>query len=180
MRKRIDFPAIAGTVALCLSLTGCRNQSQPWVPVLEETSTVALKAEAEAAIAEVEAAQKALVTAPDEAAFSLEKAHLSLGRLLDYYLPVLEARERAYNAYRHYALGERHLTLKELDQVERILVGVAQGDHGHLLREMEDPLEEIEVARVALEANPDEARQALESLARRVNFLLLKAEMVID
>ena len=103
-----------------------------------------------------------------------------LDHLLTYYLPVLDARERAYNAYRHYQLGRSRETERELDEVEAILMEIAETEHSHLLRAMEEPLETLEDARAALHVAPDEATRELRTLSIRLNNLLLRGGLVLN
>ena len=56
----------------------------------------------------------------------------------------------------------------------------AETGHGHLLREMEQPLETLEDARAALDVDSDEATEALRTLAARLNFLLLRGGLVLN
>ena len=99
---------------------------------------------------------------------------------MTYYLPVLDARERTYNAYRHYQLGKTRETERELDQVETILMKIAETGDGHLLRAMEEPLETLEDARAALHVDSEEATKALRTLAIRLNFLLVRGGLVLN
>jgi hypothetical protein len=102
-----------------------------------------------------------------------------LDHLLRYYLPLLDARERSYNAYRHFYLGETDQTLRELDEIEALLLGVSELDDGRLLDEMQDPLEKVEDARAALRVGSGQAADDLEALATTLNFLVLKGELVL-
>lgn len=165
---------------LLASLAACGRAPEGWTPVLEESSAPFLRAETERAAAQVDLATDKLATDPEVATLALAEARDALDHLLDYYIPLLEARSRAYNAYRHFRLEEPAHAGAELDQIETILLGVAAGDHGHLEREMEEPLKTVELARAALEGDPSRAGEALETLATRLNFLLLKGGLVVD
>jgi shikimate kinase len=169
---------VAGALAL-LAGGGCSREPKSWIPVMEETSTAFLVTEAETIATRVRSASAQLPADPEAAAADLAKAQNGLDHLLAYYLPLLEARERAYNAYRHFYLGRTEQTLAELDEVEAILMRVAEADQGRLVREMEVPLEKIEDARVALGGNAQEATEALQALATRLTFLLLRGGLVL-
>jgi len=170
---------VAGTLALLVA-AGCSRQPESWIPVMEETSTGFLVTEAETIASRVRSASAQLPADPEAAAADLAAAQSGLDHLLAYYLPLLEARERAYNAYRHFYLGRTDQTLDELDQVEAILMKVAGADQGRLVREMEVPLEKIEDARVGLGGDAPEAAEALQALATRLTFLLLRGGLVLD
>ncbi|MFQ5526991.1 MAG: hypothetical protein ACE5GX_12120 [Thermoanaerobaculia bacterium] len=172
--------AIAGASLLVLALAGCNREPEGWTPVLEQTSTAFLKTETEEIASRVRLAQADLPVNPEKAAAELAEAEDGLDHLLTYYLPVLDARERAYNAYRHYELGRSKETERELDEVEPILLAIAESGHGHLLRAMEEPLETLEDARAALDVDSDEATEALRTLATRLNFLLLRGGLVLN
>ncbi len=170
---------ITGCGLAMLVFIGCGRAPRGWTPVLEEISTGFLKTETEAVASRVRAARGHLSSSPENAAAELAAAEAGLDHLLTYYLPLLEARERAYNAYRHYFLGDTAQTARELDEVERILITVGEGGNAHLLGEMEEPLEHLEDARAALGSDSDAASQALRALATRLNFLLVKGGLVL-
>ena len=53
----------------------------------------------------------------------------------------------------------------------------AEDGLGHLLREMEEPLERLEDARAALEGDTAAAREALQALATRLNLASLEGRL---
>lgn len=166
---------------LLVTFVSCNGSPEGWSPVFEQTSTGFLQTETENVAARVAEARAALDTEPEKASSALAQAEDSLQHLLTYYLPLLEARERSYNAYRHFILDETARTEAELDRVEAILLKVAEGGHGgHLLRELQEPLERLEDARASLDVDADEASQALISLATELNFFLLKGGLVMN
>jgi len=179
MSERTKRTTIAGLGLLMLAIAACNQAPEGWTPVLEETSTTFLRTETEAVAEEVRSAMSHLPADPESAAANLSAAEDGLDHLLTYYLPLLEARERAYNAYRHFYLGQIDKTARELDEIEKTLITIAESNHGHLLREMEDPLEKLEVARAAIEVDDAEATAALQELATRLTFLLLKGGLVL-
>ena len=180
MKEQTRQLILAGAVLTLLALAGCNRTPAGWTPVLEETSTGFLKTETEEVASRVRLAQADLPANPEKAAAELAKAEAGLDRLLTYYLPVLDARERAYNAYRHYQLGSSKETERELDEVEAILMSIAETEHGHLLRAMEEPLETLEDSRAALDVDSDEATRQLRTLAIRLNNLLLRGGLVLS
>ena len=180
MKKQTRQLILASVGFTLLALAGCNRTAAGWTPVLEETSTGFLKTEAEEIASRVRLAQADLPTNPEKAAAELAKAQDGLDHLLTYYLPALDARERAYNAYRHYQLGRTKQTQRELDEVETILMAIAESGHGQLLHAMEEPLESLEDARAALDVDSDEATKALRTLAIRLNNLLLRGGLVLN
>lgn len=171
---------LAGAGLTLLALAGCNRAPAGWTPVLEETSTTSLRTETEDVASRVRLAQANLLADPEKAAAELAKADDSLDHLLTYYLPVLDARERAYNAYRHYQLGKIKQTERELGEVETILMGIAESGDGRLLLAMEEPLESLEDAQAALGVDSKEATKALRALAIRLNFLLVRGRLVLN
>lgn len=167
--------------AALLALPACQEpRPEGWTPVLEQTSTAFLRQETQGALDRVREARAKLGSEPEEAGEALQAADRHLEQLLLYYLPLLEARERAYNAYRHYLLRETSMTLQELEEIGKILLAVSEKSGGHLLRELEPALEEIETAKVELDVDSERTEEVLVSLARRLNFLLLKGKLVLD
>ena len=180
MTALIQRRQIAGCGLVMLLLMGCSRAPEGWAPVLEETSTGFLSTETEAVASRIRLAKTHLPANPEKAATELALAEDALEHLLTYYLPLLEARERAYNAYRHYWLGRSRQTAHELAEVETILIAIAESGHGDLLRAMEEPLERLEDARAALDADTAEAARALQALATRLNSLLVKGRLVLN
>lgn len=179
MAQSLRQPVTAAWWLVPLLLVGCGSAPDGWTPVMEETSTTFLRTETQAVASEISQAKADLLADPEKAAKELAAAEDRLDHLLTYYLPLLEAREYAYNAYRHHILGDSAQTARELAHVESILIAVAESGHGHLLREMEEPLEALEDARVELRADGREAAKSLKYLATRLNFLLLKGGLVL-
>lgn len=179
MTRRPRQPILAIAALFLMILAGCSRAPEGWAPILEQTSTVFLRIETEKAAASVHRALADLPADPEQAAVELAEAEDMLDHLLTYYLPILDAREAAYNAYRHHQLGKAYETQRELEEVELILMEIAQAGHGHLLREMEDPLELLEDARAAIDVDSDEATDSLRALATRLNFLLVRGGLVL-
>ncbi|MDX1503676.1 MAG: hypothetical protein R3325_15060 [Thermoanaerobaculia bacterium] len=162
-----------------LAAAGCSPAPEAWTPVPQESSTTFLDSEVETAAAHVRSARSALPADPEGAAAELAGAEEALTRLLGYYLPLLDARGRAYDAYRHYRMGRTRETERELAEIEKILIRVAGGGGETLLREMEAPLEKLGDARAALASGADEAGEDLEALASRLHFLLVRGGLVL-
>jgi hypothetical protein len=171
------FPLLV--LGLLGSAGGCDSRPEGWTPVLEETSTVFLETETARVLSHIEAARDRLGTDPAGAEAELSDAQATLEDLRDYYLPILHARERAYNAYRSLYLGDGARVMDELSGIEEILGTVAADAESGALQELQALGEALADARLAVEAGSEEAGPALESLARRLNQAALKGDLIL-
>ncbi len=158
----------------------CDQPDVDWQPILERSAGHALRVEVERAASAVEAAVPVLGSNPEEAAVLLRGADQSLRHLVDFYLPLLEAREHSYNALLFFNLDKLERAEEELDLAESRLTAIARVDHGKLLREMEPPLEDLEDARAAVRADPVIAHELLQSLTTRLNNMVVKGGLIVD
>lgn len=158
---------------------GCESRPEGWTPVLEETSTVFLETETARLLDHVGTARDRLATDPAGAEAALEEAQSTLEGLRDYYLPLFQARERAYNAYRFLYLDDKARVLEELSAIEGILGEMADGVRGGGLQELQTLGEALADARLAVEAGPEEGAPALETLARKLNQAALKGDLIL-
>ena len=127
---------------LCVA-AACDRPDITWQPIIERSASQAIRSEVVMAASTVEAAVEIVDSEPEEAALLLRAADRSLRHLLDYYLPLLEARECSYNALLFFNLGELDRVEGELDRAEGRLIDIARLDHGKLLQEVEPPLEDL-------------------------------------
>jgi len=162
-----------------LLLVACAPRDAEWEPLLEGTSVTFLSSAVGAVGEHVRKARETVDSDPAVSADELDRAQEAIGNLLGYDLPLLEARQLAYNAYRHYQLGESAAATPELDRIESLLIGVAESGPAHVLGELEEPLRNLEVARATLDERTPETATALRSLATRLNLLLLKGDLVL-
>ena len=158
----------------------CDQTPAGWTPVLEETSTAFLESEMERLLEHVRVASDALESNPAQAADALAQAQGSLERLSFYYLPLFQARERAYNALRSLFLGDEARVKAELEQIEGILIHLAESAEGAEFQELKSLAETVADARLAVEAGPEEAQTPLELLARRLNQAALKGDLILN
>lgn len=177
MRWLGQWVGVTALVALC-GLGGCRKEPEGWIPVLEQTSTDFLQNHTGRALDEVRQARRLLPAEPDRAIEALDQADVVLEELLGFYLPIFEARELTYNAYRELYLGRRAESERALGDVEGILHQVAKRDSRYY-RAVEGPLEHAEKAKLSLEAGSAEARETLNALANELNFIVLKGDLVL-
>jgi hypothetical protein len=159
---------------------GCDRSPEGWTPVLEETSTVFLETETRRLSEDVGTALTELRADPERAEAALEEARKSLDHLLTYYLPLLQARERAYNAYRYLFLGDDDRCVQELGKIAEAFEGMVGAFDGGALSELTSLAEMVADARIAALADPEAAAPILESLGRRLDLVVLKGDLIID
>lgn len=167
------------SAALALVAAGCDRRPAAWIPAPVETSMTSVRSEVEAAAEDLDSARGLLEADPAAAGQRLDEARGALERLLGYYLPLVDARARAYDACRHCSLGETHAAAAELDQIEVILLAVADRIGPHLEPEIARRLETVSDARAALTATPEQAPELLERLAHELNFMVIKGGLIL-
>jgi len=161
------------------NLWGCTERPEAWSPVLEETSTTFLETETDRIRGEVGRALKLLPADPDGAAAALREAERNLGHLQEFYLPLFRARERAYNAFRYFRLGEHDQAVREVDAIEGTLASMVEEAQGSPLQELQSLAEAAADARLAVEAGQEEGGRALEDLARALNQAVVKGDLIL-
>jgi hypothetical protein len=174
--SRIAFLIVAlSPLALC----SCEREFESWAPPLQEASTRYLRDEAEQALTLLKGAREHLTSDPARADHDLAGAEEAVLRLAVYYLPLLEAREHAYNA--HFLLHARQTKAvqEELDDTRRILEEVAEQGGPQLTREVEETLSIVGEARASLDNAPEEASRSLSSLVVKLSYMLLKADLIL-
>ncbi len=169
--------ARAGGLALILATASCTETPEGWTPVLEQTSTTFVGEETDAALEEIARARATLTEEPGEARDALERAELTLRRLSGVYLPVYEAKTRAYNAYRYHLLGRDDEAGSELAGIESTLLDLGGRADPPLLGELERIDELTARARLEVEAGSEEASEALRRLAEGLETFLLKRDL---
>lgn len=161
-----------------VALVGCGGTPSAAKTPPALTSSRALTEEAERALEALRHARSGVKSLPEHAERGLATAEAAILRLATYYLPLLEARELAYNAYRAHVLGDEKLSKAELDRIDGILMGVAEGLGEPVTEELQGPLEALVDARIALAGAPEQASDRLEALLERLNLILVKGELV--
>lgn len=161
-------------VGLVVAGSGCRREPAGWSPVLTEHSSIrVLQERLEDARAEIERARQEPSPSPE----ALERAYSQLQLLLEYHLPLLEARERATRAYRLHLLGRSRQAREELDAVQRLLERIAT-EHPGVAPELEQPLETLLHLRNSL-ASGKTAGTGFERLITEIHSLELKAGLAL-
>jgi len=177
--KRKGKRRIAGLLVLVGGAWGCDHEPPGWTPVLEETSTVFLETEVDRLVDHVETAREHLATDRSAAENALAEASSALEHLRHYYLPLFQARERAYNAYRAFYLRDLGRVAEELQKIEYILGSMALGSEGGRLQEVQALAEALADAQVAVESGGQGGARALEALARSLNQAALKGDLIL-
>jgi len=154
----------------------CQPVKQRFPPLTRDPSVGFLRAEVDTASAALAAALEGLPPKAGQSQAAIERAEQTLGRLSGYYLPVFEARQRAYNAYELASVDRMQAARSELDAVEKILLAVAQAESDHIARELQEPLDLLEEARLAL-ASDSGTGEHLAALAEYLSLMLLKGRL---
>jgi hypothetical protein len=169
------------TICLLAGLPACQEQPAETPPLLlEEPSMGFLKREIDDAMAEYDRGLAEPARDSEEVEAYLSRARDRLNRVNTYYLPLVEARERTYNAYQLRAYGRIDRSRQELGLVEELLTGVAKSQNDNAAREMEASLAVLESARVSLDGREAEALAKMETLIRELNASLYKGRIVVE
>ena len=86
----------------------------------------------------------------------------------------------AYNAYRFHLFGEDERSQAELDQIEEILLQLQETSGERLGPELVEPLGMVEQIRASLSGDRSGVPLLLEDLARRLNQMALKGELILS
>jgi hypothetical protein len=157
----------------------CGPESGGWPRLVQSPAAPYLSSEIETALDALSEGRAALPADAAAGREALDEAHAALSRLKTFYLPVLEASRRAYNAHQLAAIGETERAQGELDSIETILLATAEAGPVEVARELEEPLESLEEARVSLASASPETPQRFEWLAERLELILLKGDLVL-
>jgi hypothetical protein len=160
-------------IALLFVSIGCSQPHQGWEPPLEETSTRFLQSQVDESLRIVRSAQGEAGAHPEQVEDKLDAAARVLELMSGYYLPLLEARQRTYDAHRLLYYGDRHGTRSEIEAVERLLDEVAKFGGTALAPAMKKPLDLVSEAKAAVIAGSDNAPDLIRSLAIDLNDMML-------
>ena len=173
-----------GTLFVAVLLTlgglgGCQSFEAPGPTAVVSPAVPFLTAEVDRAVEALHVAREALPVDGVRANEALGEAEAALLRLQSYYLPLLEARQRASNARQLAANGDLGRAEAELGHIEATLLSLARTLGGEMGKQVEEPLALLEDARVTLARSSPEAPARLEQLAERLELMLLKGELVL-
>lgn len=181
--RHSSFPSIpvgASALALAAYLSLSCERPLPAGMVVEEPTASALRDVSTEALEKLRSAIQALEggAPPGEGLERLHQSEATLLKMTQYYVPLLDAHQRSYRAYRLY-YGDPSRVESELERIETILHDVVR-DRGS---EVEGPVGEalalVEDVRSSMEAHSPSAAHHLDELTRRLSFLLLKAELIL-
>jgi hypothetical protein len=175
MRNEAVISRMIAAIAGTLLLLAC--QQEQGAAIQEEGVASGFRNAAASALENVTLALEALKgdSPSKEVVESLERAEVSVRDLASYYVPLLDARERAYRAYRLYHTNRRQV-VPELARIEAILKDIARA---RPVGAVEDALVMVEMARIAAETDDPGVPHAIESLAHRLSLMILKGELVL-
>ncbi len=168
---------IAGCAGLLL-LVACGGWKEVRMELPELNSAGSLRTEIDRALREVKEAQAALSPDAGKARQPLAAAVESLHRLADYYVPVLIARDAAYNAYRLFQLRDNNAAVKEIDVAADTLAKTAEAGGGALNKTVQEPLDALGEAKLAVTGDRPEAGQTLQRAVYLLNGLIVKGGLV--
>lgn len=161
-------------------LVACQGIEPSGSAIVMNPAVPFLNSEVDRALQSLREARGALPDASADAREALDETEAALERLRTYYLPLLVARQRASNAWRLAASGDLGKAEGELGHIETTLLALAQSGGQEMSREVEEPLDLLEEARLALARGSPEAPARLEGLDERLEFMLLKGDLILD
>lgn len=175
------------TVLLCilgLFLAGCRQdrqQSGPWLPVLEPTSFSYFDDTVSKGLARINQAEEGLEAGNREKALEeLRQSRRALLELHHYFVPMTQVRQMVYDADRLYALNRSEAARVNLIRAKDILSSIGKSD-GETLREAADEAEVmIDRLLLAMEQSPADVSELFQSLGHKVNMLAIKGDLVLS
>lgn len=151
---------------------------QPLPPPTTGTSYRPLTEETERALRAIAEARRSLREDPDAAEAHLQRTATSLRRMRDYYLPLVDARARAYDARFCQLRGDTRRAARELETVEEIFLAASARDE-HVARCLRQPLVTLIQARSEVARGASAAADRIEQLGREVNLLILKGDLAL-
>ncbi len=178
--NRVVWSAVAALFAVTL-LVGCSSEPQSYPrahPVVEATELSPLRQAVESAHEQVEKANARLSSDDAAAREDLQRALHQLDDLRWYYLPLMEAREAALNAYREAWAGDDERRDRFLAQTRRLLLQVVERAGPQVDKMVEKQLEILADAEAEAHAGHD-PRPQLEKLASEIVHAVQEAPLVL-
>lgn len=161
-----------------LLLAACGRQQEVRTEMPELNSVGSLRTEIDRALREVEEARAGLGRESVKAGQALDAAAESLHRIAGYYVPVLQARDGAYNAYRLFRLNDKGGAVKEIDVAANLLVKTAGTGGASLSKTIQEPLEALGEAKLAVTGNRADAGPTLQRAVYLLNEMIVKGGLV--
>ena len=166
---------------LFLCLFACGQKGPDWIPVMEQTSTIFLDDQADKALRSLKNVESHL--SPDakvDVQKDIDDLHLTLAHLKYYYLPMLRAREHAYNAYRLYYLKRQDEVKKHLLEIKVLLEEIARRGDETLKGEMEELIDQAFSVEEALRLRPHQTQERFQTLLVKLNLKALRGDLFLD
>jgi len=179
VRRATPFVATTLLAALAGALA-CQSIETSAQAVVVDPEAPFLDSEVDRALTSLREAREALPEEVTPVREHLDRAEAALLRLQTYYLPLLEARQRASNARQLAVHGELRRADEQLGFIEGTLLELARTGGGDMSRQAAEPLDLVEDARLALTQSSPEAPARLAELTERLELLLLKGDLVLD
>ncbi|MCG6925658.1 MAG: hypothetical protein LJF30_10135 [Acidobacteria bacterium] len=171
--------AVSALLATVAGATACQPMEPSCAAALTSPGVPFLSSEVDRALKALREARDTLPPGGVDSGESLDRAEDALLRLQGYYLPLLEARLRASNAHQLAASGDLGRAEDELARIEETLLSLARTGGPEMGREVRSPLDLLEEARVALTESSPESPARIQTLAERLELLLLKGDLVL-
>lgn len=154
-------------LSLLLLLGGCsREEKQPWVPLLEDTTFSYL----------ADTTRQAL---DDLHAGTPEKAEHQLLALQHFFIPMTQVRQLVFDADRLAFNGRADQAGQKLEQAREILLKVGDADGEPLRAAVEELLVMLDGLQRTLRERPAEAPAGLAELGHKVNLMLTRGDLVL-
>jgi hypothetical protein len=174
------LPRIAtGVCAGLLLLAACGGPQEIQTEMPELNSAGSLRTEIDRALREVQEARAGLDPKSVKAQQPLDAAAASLQRLADYYVPVLVARDDAYNAYRLFRMNDKNGAVREIDVAVNILEKTAEAGDESLSKTIQQPLEALGEAKLAVNGDRPDAGPTLQRVVYLLNAMIVKGGLVV-
>jgi hypothetical protein len=164
---------------VAVAVAACQSTDQRFPLLARDPSVGPLRSEVESALAALAEARGALRPDVAKSDAAIGRAQQTLRDLADFYLPLLETRQRACYAYELASAGRSSAARSELDAVEAILLEMAKVEAGPVVRGLEEPLDLLEEARLALAAGASGSAEPIAALANRLSLMLDKGRLVV-
>jgi hypothetical protein len=177
MKARVSRLAL--TVTIAASACTSRPAPPPFPPLLQDSGLGALSDEMESALLSLDQARASLLTSPEDVPGALDRVEQALHRTRYFYLPVLLARDGVDNAYHLAAAGDTTGAQDQLSVAEKTLLDLAQSEDDHVARELKEPLDLLEEARVALATGAAQRADRLAELSHRLTLMLTKGRLIV-
>ncbi|OEU49260.1 MAG: hypothetical protein BA872_05040 [Desulfobacterales bacterium C00003060] len=179
--KKIFFLLILGL--LIASISACESSetsSEPWIPVLEDTSFSYLKDSACEAVKDLAKASNKIQTGEKaESSKALQRAMNSLLELRFYYIPMTEVRQLVYDADRLLFLKKVDKTQEKLKQANKLLTDIANSDGPNLEEPVNKLVLMIDELILSIQESSSTVPKKLRDVGHRVNLMALKGELIL-